>query len=187
MFPTGFFVKVFSDFSSNGILSNLRKLLACLTQCDWNLPTSAFEWHAAIVKDSSSILHLKSSCVPSRKAQYSCPFKAIPSCDWSKRQQAVVHTSTGTSVWPLMLWALPKEPSSWRWGRIPPPSPASPLLLLPSLQPTAMVCLHASTLSQLCMVLLSTSTVQSLPDPPEGPSGSYPPRLSWNIDTGNLI
>ncbi|TMS17137.1 Matrix-remodeling-associated protein 5 [Larimichthys crocea] len=39
-----------------------------------------------------------------------------------------------------------------------------------------MVCHPASTLFQLCMVLLCTSTVRSLVDPHEGPSGSYPPK-----------
>lgn len=37
------------------------------------------------------------------------------------------------------------------------------------------------------MVLLSTSTVQSLPDPQEGPTGSFPPKPSSNTDTGNLF
>uniref|UniRef100_A0A8C3A3R9 Ig-like domain-containing protein n=1 Tax=Cyclopterus lumpus TaxID=8103 RepID=A0A8C3A3R9_CYCLU len=46
-----------------------------------------------------------------------------------------------------------------------------------------MVCRPGDTLSQLCTDLLCFSTVQSLLHPQEGPSGSYPPRPSWNIDT----
>lgn len=31
-----------------------------------------------------------------------------------KSHQAAVGPSTGTSVWPRILWAWPKEPSNWR-------------------------------------------------------------------------
>lgn len=83
-----------------------------------------------------------------------------------------------------MQWEQPKEWSSWRW-KMSPSFTNLLLLLLPSFHLSTMLLRPANTLFQPCMVPLSTSTVQTPLDPPEGPSGSCPPGLFWSINTGN--